>query len=231
MRAATSKHVQAFSGTAEAAELTTTAGQNGSAPSLAVGVAETLIADALSRLLHETGFRVIGTFSEIEALVAKVQRCHPDLVLIDPAIEGHDGRSSTLERLQSAEGQTKLVLLATSVDAALARALVRYGVAGLILRSSPAADAVSVLRQVADGQVVFPGAVMTQLSWPKELAGLSERQREVLELLALGASNGEIAERLYISINTVKFHVREIYAALGVRNRVEAARLLQRGSG
>jgi DNA-binding NarL/FixJ family response regulator len=67
------------------------------------------------------------------------------------------------------------------------------------------------------------------LTWPQELAGLSERQREVLELLALGASNGDIAARLYISVNTVKFHVREIYARLGVRNRVEAARLLQRG--
>jgi LuxR family transcriptional regulator, maltose regulon positive regulatory protein len=69
---------------------------------------------------------------------------------------------------------------------------------------------------------------MTQLAGPDELAGLSGRQREVLELLALGASNREIAGRLYISPNTVKFHLREIYSRLGVRNRVEATRRLQR---
>jgi DNA-binding NarL/FixJ family response regulator len=71
---------------------------------------------------------------------------------------------------------------------------------------------------------------MTHLARPDEVALLSGRQREVLDLLAHGASNSEIAGRLYISSNTVKFHLREIYGRLGVRNRVEAARLLQRGA-
>ena len=203
--------------------------QNGSATTVVMGLSEVFVADACARLVGEAGFRVVGCFAEVEAVAEQVERCHPDLVLIDPAIEGHDGRSSTLARLRDARASTKIVVLAATVDAALARALVRYSVRGVILRSSPADDAVSVLRQVADGQVVFPSAVMTRLALPDELAGLSERQREVLELLARGESNREIAERLYISSNTVKFHLREIYARLGVRNRVEAARLLQRG--
>jgi DNA-binding NarL/FixJ family response regulator len=196
---------------------------------VALAMPERLVAEALARVLRDSGAYVVGCYVDVEALLEKIERCQPDLVLIDPAIEGHDGRSSSLARLQGAVGpQTKLVALATRVDAALARALLRYGVRGVVLRSSPAEHALNVLRQVADGQVVFPSAVMTHLARPGELGELTERQREVLELLALGASNGEIAGRLFISPNTVKFHLREIYGRLGVRNRVEAARLLQR---
>jgi DNA-binding NarL/FixJ family response regulator len=210
-------------------EVVTDMTENGSATTtLVMAHPEMLIADAFARLVAEAGIRVVGVHVEVDALVEKVERRHPDIVLVDPAIEGHDGRSPTLARLHEARAPTKIVVLAPAVDAALARALVRYGVRGVILRSWPGEDAVSVLRQVADGQVVFPSAVMTHLSRPDELAGLSERQTEVLELLALGASNREIAERLFISSNTVKFHLREIYSRLGARNRVEAARLLQR---
>jgi DNA-binding NarL/FixJ family response regulator len=202
--------------------------RNGSAPTLAMGLREMLMADALSRVLREAGLQVLGCYADVDALIEKVERALPELVLVEAAIEGHDGRSAILARLRQLPEPPKIVVLATAVDATLARALVRYGVRGLILRSSRADDAVGVLRQVADGQVVFPSAVMTHLSAPDELGGLSLRQQEVLELLSLGASNCEIAGRLYISPNTVKFHLREIYSRLGVRNRVEAARLLQR---
>lgn len=201
---------------------------HGTAPTLAVALPEALIADAFSRLLREAGFQVVGCYCDLDALIDKVERSRPDLVLLDAAIDANDGRSAALSRLRHAQVPTKVVAVATRVDGALARALVRYSVRGLILRSSRAEDAIGVLRQVADGQVVFPSAVMTHLAGPDELAGLSVRQREVLEQLALGASNCEIAGRLYISPNTVKFHLREIYSRLGVRNRVEAARLLQR---
>jgi DNA-binding NarL/FixJ family response regulator len=219
-----------MSGDASSAKrnLTTPGTPNGSAPTLALALHEALIAEAFSRLLREASFQVVGCYGDIDALIEKVERSHPDLVLIESVIDGNDGRSAALARLRQAEAPTKVVALATTVDGALARALLRYGVRGLILRSSGVQDAVGVLRQVADGQVVFPSAVMTHLSGPDELAGLSGRQREVLELLALGASNCEIAGRLYISPNTVKFHLWEIYSRLSVRNRVEAARLLQR---
>src|SRR5882757_4918175 len=68
-------------------------------PTLAVGVPQALIADAFSRLFREAGFRVVGSYADVETLIDKVERGHPDLVLIDPVIEEHDGRSSTLARL------------------------------------------------------------------------------------------------------------------------------------
>jgi two-component system nitrate/nitrite response regulator NarP len=198
--------------------------------SLAISLPEILVAEAFARLLRDAGFLVVGCYVDADALADKIERARPDLVLVDPLIEAHDGRSSILERIQAAGLRTKVVVLVSKVDGAVTRALVRYGVRGVILRSAPSVDAISVLRQVADGQVVFPSSVMTHLARPDEVALLSGRQREVLDLLAHGASNSEIAGRLYISSNTVKFHLREIYGRLGVRNRVEAARLLQRGA-
>jgi DNA-binding NarL/FixJ family response regulator len=85
-------------------------------------------------------------------------------------------------------------------------------------------EAIAVLRHVLAGQVVYPSAMLSRLAGGSEPELLSERQREVLEQNALGRSNDEIAQSLFISRNTVKFHLREIYARLGVRNRVEASR-------
>jgi two-component system, NarL family, response regulator DesR len=90
------------------------------------------------------------------------------------------------------------------------------------------ADAVQVLQHVAQGRTSFPPTLLERLSERPETHGLSMRQLEVLEELAKGRSNDEIARRLFISTNTVKFHLRAIYERLGVHNRVEAAQLLAR---
>jgi DNA-binding NarL/FixJ family response regulator len=188
---------------------------------------ELLVAESLARVLREAGLVVTGCYESSAALLEKLRRCQPDLLLLDPRIDERDGGSPTLEGVRKASPRTHVVVIAGSVDAKLARALVRYGVRGLVLRSSPTADAVAVLRQVLDGQVVFPCSVMEHLAAPDELGPLSLRQREVLQHLAAGCSNDEIAQRLFISRNTVKFHLRVIYSRLGVHNRVEAARCLQ----
>ena len=83
--------------------------------------------------------------------------------------------------------------------------------------------------QVVAGHAVFPAGWLRQVKHSAEaspLGQLSPRQREVLQLLALGMDNDQIAARLYISRNTITFHVRTIYGRLGVHNRVEAARVL-----
>jgi two-component system nitrate/nitrite response regulator NarP len=202
--------------------------RNGRSPTIAMAMTDVLMAEAFSHLLQEARFHVIGRFADPGGLVDKVRRARPDVALIDAPVRSDDGASEALGRLREAARATRIVVVTAVVDPPLARALVRYGASGLILRSSGIAAAIDVLWQVCHGQVVFPSAVMTQLSRPNRFDGLSDRQRQVLELLAQGASNYEIATRLYISPNTVKFHLREIYLRLGVRNRVEAARLLQR---
>jgi two-component system response regulator DesR len=188
---------------------------------------ELLVAESLARVLREAGLVVTGCYGTSAALLEKLRRCRPDLVVLEPRIDERDGNSPTLEGVRKASPRSHVVVITGSVDGKLARALIRYGVRGLIVRSSPTADAVAVLRQVLDGQVVFPSSVMDHLGAPDELGPLSGRQREVLEHLAAGCSNDEIAQRLFISRNTVKFHLRVIYSRLGVHNRVEAARCLQ----
>jgi DNA-binding NarL/FixJ family response regulator len=174
-------------------------------------------------LLDEAGYRILGWYGSRDATFEKVDRCRPDLVLLDPDVDPHDGSSETLRTVRRISPQTHVVVLTGAVGPGLARAAARYGVRGVILRSSPLTEAVGVLDRVLEGQAVFPRALMDHLAAPDELAELSDRQRDVLRLLADGCSNEEIAARLFISRNTVKFHLRLIYQRLGVRNRVEAA--------
>ena len=138
------------------------------------------------------------------------------------------GAAGVLWQLREAGPASKLVVLATTIDGQLARAVMQYGIQAVILKSSPMADAVQVLQHVAQGRTSFPPTLLERLSERPETHGLSMRQLEVLEELAEGRSNDEIARRLFISTNTVKFHLRAIYERLGVHNRVEAAQLLAR---
>jgi DNA-binding NarL/FixJ family response regulator len=100
---------------------------------------------------------------------------------------------------------------------------------GLVLTSNTAEQIVGALTQVMAGQLVLPGG-WRSLEPPEPSAGklaeLSGRQREILGLVAEGCSNDQIAAQLFISVNTVKFHVRTLYARLGIHNRVQAALLL-----
>jgi DNA-binding NarL/FixJ family response regulator len=100
---------------------------------------------------------------------------------------------------------------------------------GVVLASDAGTELVAAVTQVVAGHSVFPAGWMRsarRVAAGSPLSQLSPRQREVLALLALGMDNDQIAGRLYISRNTVKFHVRTIYERLGVHNRVEAARVL-----
>ena len=106
--------------------------------------------------------------------------------------------------------------------------MVGAGVSAVIPTSSHFDDVLRTIADVAEGRTSFPASVLAGLNAPRENHGFSRRQIEVLEQLAAGRSNQEIARDLYISPNTVKFHVRAIYDRMGVHNRVEAARLLEK---
>jgi DNA-binding NarL/FixJ family response regulator len=193
-----------------------------------VGLRELLVADGFSRFLRAGGFEVVGCCGDLDQLLDTVRRCAPDLVIMSPQVDTADGRSRSLGRLREVAPTTRTVVLTREVDAPLAHALVRYSINGVVTLATRPTDALAMLRQVMAGQLVYPRAVLGHLGGDSGPSGLSERQTQVLGLLALGKSNDEIAERLFISRNTVKFHLREIYGRLGVRNRVEAARRIQR---
>lgn len=199
------------------------------AATVALAVPGVLMAEALGRALREAGMHVVGCYGTLSALLEKVHRCRPAVVIADAELGADSGGAAgVLWQLREAGPASKLVVLATTVDGQLARAVMQYGIQAVILKSSPMADAVQVLQHVAQGRTSFPPTLLERLSERPETHGLSMRQLEVLEELAKGRSNDEIARRLFISTNTVKFHLRAIYERLGVHNRVEAAQLLAR---
>jgi DNA-binding NarL/FixJ family response regulator len=186
---------------------------------LALG--DALLADALAHALRDHGFTVTTcTGSRADA---HVRGRDGTLVVLDACVDAL-GRASELDDLRAANDSARVVALAADISTPVARAVVHYRIDGLILRSRPLAEAVSTLRSVSAGASVFPPGLTTVLRDLSDRAEtLSTRQREVLDLLSAGHSNLEIAERLHISVNTVKFHVRVIYDRLGVHCRVAAA--------
>ena len=197
-------------------------GNGGSAPArIALALGDLLLADALAYALRDHGF-IVTTSTSCRA-GAHAHGREDALVVLDPSLDAL-GRARELDELRAANAQARLVALADDVCPRVARAVVQYRLDGLIVRNRPLADAIGTLRAVSAGVSVFPPGLTTIL---RELSGLAEtlsaRQREVLDLLSAGHSNVDIAKRLHISVNTVKFHVRVIYERLGVHSRVAAA--------
>jgi DNA-binding NarL/FixJ family response regulator len=189
-----------------------------------IGLRDRLIAEALGRLLTDAGFRVTGCLCDPSALLEQAVRSLPDAVLVGTDMLGADAELLLLEDLRTRAPSVRAVVMARDISEHGARAMVQFGVRGVIPFRADGDEAIAILRHVLGGNVVYPSAMLTRLAGAPEPELLSERQREVLEQIALGRSNDEIAQCLFISRNTVKFHLREIYSRLGVRNRVEASR-------
>lgn len=179
-----------------------------------------------------------GSGAEAIALVAATP-C--DIVLMDVRMPGMDGLEATRRILEAADagGATsppRLVMLTTyDLDEYLLSAITA-GASGFLLKNAPPADLLAAIRTVHTGDaVIAPSATRRLLAHvaanpsapgpdpvDPRLATLTDREREVLELIARGLSNAEISSSLYLSETTVKTHVRRVLAKLGVRDRVQA---------
>ncbi|HWM11237.1 MAG TPA: response regulator transcription factor [Solirubrobacteraceae bacterium] len=152
----------------------------------------------------------------------------PDIALVDPELAEDGDLPALVATVRRGLGTGRLVLLACRVDPVLARDSLALEVDGVLLKCGCSFDVVAGLRRILAGDAVFPAGWLAAAHRADNghTGTLSERQREVLELLAEGLPNDVIAERLFISKNTVKFHVAAIYDRLGVHNRVQAAHAL-----
>ncbi|HEX2371105.1 MAG TPA: response regulator transcription factor [Solirubrobacterales bacterium] len=149
----------------------------------------------------------------------QARRLKPDVALIDLLLRDESG-TELCEELHAALPETRILLLSGvgSISPAVAR---RAGASGFVSKDLGAGDIVKAVRMVALGMEVFGRG--------EEQAGpLSGREREVVGLIAAGATNREIAQRLYLSPHTVKEYTSAIYRKLGVRNRAEAVKRAQR---
>jgi len=204
-------------------------------------VIRVLIAD--DQALVRSGFRmilesrddlaVVGEAGDGEQAIRLAAQTRPDVVLMDVRMPGLDGVAATA-RLTAAPDAPKVIILTTyDLEEPLYAAL-RAGASGFLLKDVRPADLVEAIRVVAGGDALLaPTATrrlldrflvtdVTPAAPTGSLDRLTEREREVLTLIARGASNAEIAERLVVSETTVKTHVSAILRKLEVRDRVRA---------
>ena len=196
-----------------------------------------LFVNGLVRLLSERGVAVLGTASSGEEALDLVGRLAPDVVLMDLSLPGMSGVEATRRLTARHAGVWVVILTAIAEEAPLMEAI-QAGAVGYLLKDGAVDEVVAAVdAAVSGGSLVAPELARTLLRRIRaehpEPQGprprLSDREREVLELLVAGHDNAEIARRLYISQNTVKNHVAAILMKLEVDNRLQAAVRAVRG--
>src|SRR5574341_1127610 len=183
-----------------------------------------LVLEGLRALIAaESDLRVVATATDGERLLDAMRRFRPDVVVLDLQMPYIDG-PTCLQRIRAEGLPVRVLVLSAFGDAHSMRAVVESGADGFALKTDPPHMTLTAIRQVAAGQMVFPQAARRWLV-PRSAAGpnaLTEREAAVLALVAEGKSNAQIAAALNLSENTIKFHLRNLFAKLGVANRTEA---------
>ncbi|MEH2144220.1 response regulator transcription factor [Nostoc sp.] len=195
-----------------------------------------LIRQGLRVLLElEPDLEIVGEAENGEQAINLVAKFQPDVVLLDIRMPIMDGVAATRE-IQKRFAKTKILVLTTFDDDEYVSAALQNGAMGYLLKDTPSEELAVAIRAVYKGYTQLgPGIVkklLTQFSnstptqspaVPSSLAELTPREKEVLRLIATGASNREIAQQLYISEGTVKNHVTNILNRLNLRDRTQAA--------
>ena len=182
-------------------------------------------------VLEATGnIEVVAEAENGEEAVRAAREHSPDVVLIDIRMPEMDG----IEATRRMPTQRVLILTTFGLDEYIIDAL-RAGASGFLLKNAPTQEVIDAVRAVAAGDAVLSPAITRQLldqvgrrlpapvsKTPDAVADLTEREREVLRMIAGGATNAEIAEALFVSEATVKSHVSNLLGKLGLRDRVQA---------
>lgn len=194
---------------------------------------QSIIRQGLRALLSlEEDLEILGEAANGEAAIALVEQLHPDLVLMDVRMPVLDGVAATQVICQRFPNTKILVLTTFDDDEYIAKAL-KAGAIGYLLKDTPSEELANAIRAAQKGYAQFGPGILPKLTAqmnpepprtiPPEFVALTAREKEVLRLVAEGASNREIAERLYISEGTVKNHVSNILSRLQLRDRTQAA--------
>ena len=175
-----------------------------------------------SILAEEVDFRVLATVSSAYKLLEALDHYQPDVLVCD--LDMLTSRELLELKSLQASGQVWVIALSVYATAKVYQQAYELGFSALLPTSSPARKLVYVIRLVTSGERVYPAVIHKQHGiQTSALDTLTERELEVLTLIAAGSGNAAIASKLGLSENTVKFHLRNVYSKLGVRNRTQAA--------
>ena len=181
----------------------------------------------------EDDLEVVGEASDGEQAVAVTSRLRPDVVLMDIQMPKMDGLDATRRVGQEEDIHSRVLILTTFEQDEYVFEALRAGASGFLLKNAPPEELVQAVRIVADGDALLAPSITrrviedySQRSTPRKndegLGLLTEREVEVLRLLATGKSNSELATHLYLGEGTIKTHVSHVLAKLGLRDRVQA---------
>lgn len=180
----------------------------------------------------EDDMETVGDFGNAQVAIREVEIKQPDVVLMDVRMPGMDGISACRIIHDSVPG-TKVVMLTSFSDEEAVFASIMAGASGYLLKNSGRAELLNAVRAVAKGESLLDPSVTARVldrlrdlsakDEDREAAMISEREKEVLALVAQGLTNKEIAARLIISQNTARNHVSRILDKLGLTRRSEAA--------
>jgi DNA-binding NarL/FixJ family response regulator len=191
-----------------------------------------LVRAGLRMLIEQTpGIDVAGEAGTGAEAVRLARDTDPDVVVMDIRMPGMDGIEAT-QLITARDTRARVLVLTTFDDDEYVYGALRAGASGFLVKDMALEDILAAIRVVAAGDAIIAPGVTRRLIGqitsqsgaarkPRELAGITDREREVLKLVGLGLSNAEIAAALYITAGTAKTHVARLLAKLDARDRVQ----------
>ena len=182
-------------------------------------------------LSTQADFQVVGEAGNGDEVVRQVETLHPDVILLDLEMPGVDGVEALGLIRQAHPGTQAIIFTAFDTDERILAA-VRAGAKGYLLKGAPKSEVLRAIRAVANGEAIFgPGIAQRLLGFfsasraaraPRVFPELTGREAEILELIARGRTNEEIAAQMVLSLKTVRNHVSNIFNKLQVADRAQA---------
>ncbi|HEX3280379.1 MAG TPA: response regulator transcription factor [Pyrinomonadaceae bacterium] len=192
-----------------------------------------IVCAGLRMLIQNAGIEVVGTASNAAAALELASRLSPDVILLDLDLAGEDGLA-LLPELREAAKQTRVLILTGVRDVEAHRSAIRMGAMGVVLKSQAAEILIKAIEKVFAGEIWVDRATMgdvlsemtrRQSNAPdpdeQKIKTLTEREHQVIALIAEGLKNKQIAKRLFISETTVTHHLSSIFSKLEVTDRLE----------
>ena len=187
-----------------------------------------IVRTGLVALLESSGgIIVVGEADDGDAAVRMVRKCRPDIVVMDILMPGKNGIAATAE-IKEMFPETKVLILTTSTVSDDLSAALAAGADGAVTKSTANKTLLAAVRSVAEGKRYVSPEISKMIANDPPAPELTDRQREILEAMARGKGNKEIAAQLDIQADSVRQHIIAIFSKLGAVNRAEAVAIAMR---